>query len=175
MTITKRSIKGSALTYEEMDENIRDLYEDTDIDRVLINGNISSRDMSVGSIQSSGNINVDTGNINAISGNVSDVKGEMRTVPLLNVTSRTLEISDHGKVIGATSTITIPSNIFDEGQTITIYNRSSGNISISRATGVILYWSQTGADGNRTLATRGVATILCVDTNTFVITGGTLT
>ena len=27
MTITKRSVKGSALTYDEMDENIRDLVE----------------------------------------------------------------------------------------------------------------------------------------------------
>jgi hypothetical protein len=39
MTITKRGTKGSALTYAEMDENIRDLYEDTDLERVLDNGN----------------------------------------------------------------------------------------------------------------------------------------
>lgn len=39
MTIVKRGTKGSALTYAEMDENIRDLHEDTDLDRVLGNGN----------------------------------------------------------------------------------------------------------------------------------------
>jgi len=38
MTIVKRATKGSALTYSEMDENIRDLYEDTGIHRVLTNG-----------------------------------------------------------------------------------------------------------------------------------------
>lgn len=38
MTITKRATKGSALTYNEMDENLRDLYEDTGIHRVLTNG-----------------------------------------------------------------------------------------------------------------------------------------
>tara|TARA_R110000822_G_scaffold71855_4_gene172873 strand:- start:5471 stop:6565 length:1095 start_codon:yes stop_codon:yes gene_type:complete len=38
MTITKRNTKGSSLTYAEMDENIRDLYEDTTLDRVVGNG-----------------------------------------------------------------------------------------------------------------------------------------
>ena len=47
MTITKRGDKGSALTYEEMDENIRDLYEDTDIDRVLGNGNITDKNITI--------------------------------------------------------------------------------------------------------------------------------
>lgn len=36
MTITKRTDKGSALTFAEMDENIRDLREDTDLTRVLL-------------------------------------------------------------------------------------------------------------------------------------------
>lgn len=37
MTIVSRTTKGSALTYAEMDENIRDLHEDTNADRVGIN------------------------------------------------------------------------------------------------------------------------------------------
>ena len=37
-----------------------------------------------------------------------------------------------------------------------------------------MYWSTDGTNANRTLATRGVATVLCVGSNTFVITGGTL-
>ena len=39
MTITKRTTKGSALTYAEMDENFRDLDSDMTLDRVLKNGN----------------------------------------------------------------------------------------------------------------------------------------
>jgi len=50
MTIVKRSTKGTALTYVEMDENIRDLYEDTTIDRVLENGNTTTRNLIVGSL-----------------------------------------------------------------------------------------------------------------------------
>jgi hypothetical protein len=50
MTITYRTTKGSALTYGEVDENFRDLYEDTDLQRVLTNGNISTLSMTVNSI-----------------------------------------------------------------------------------------------------------------------------
>ena len=43
MTITKRTTKGSALTYAEMDENFRDLDSDMTLDRVLKNGIPTSR------------------------------------------------------------------------------------------------------------------------------------
>ena len=45
MTIVKRGTKGSALTYNEMDENIRDLYEDTTINRVFTNASGSGSDV----------------------------------------------------------------------------------------------------------------------------------
>lgn len=50
MTITKRSVKGSALTYAEMDENFRDLDSDMGLDRVLKNGNTTTRGMVVDSV-----------------------------------------------------------------------------------------------------------------------------
>ena len=50
MTITKRSIKGSALTYAELDENFCDLDSDMTIDRVLRNGNTTTRDLTVGNL-----------------------------------------------------------------------------------------------------------------------------
>jgi hypothetical protein len=40
---------------------------------------------------------------------------------------------------------------------------------------VTMYLVGTATTGNRTLAQRGVATILCVGTNTFVCTGGGVT
>lgn len=42
MTITYRGVKDEALTYGELDENFRDLRLDTDLERVLINGNVSN-------------------------------------------------------------------------------------------------------------------------------------
>ena len=51
MTIVKRGTKGSALTYNEMDENIRDLHEDTDLDRVLSNGDTTTREAKIGGLK----------------------------------------------------------------------------------------------------------------------------
>jgi hypothetical protein len=50
MTITYRQTKGSALTYEQLDENFRDLREDTTLNRVLLNGNSSNASIVVGNL-----------------------------------------------------------------------------------------------------------------------------
>lgn len=42
MTITYRGVKDEALTYAELDENFRDLRQDTDLERVLVNGNVAN-------------------------------------------------------------------------------------------------------------------------------------
>ena len=115
------------------------------------------------------------GNIDANSGNVIDQKGEIRIVPINTKTaSYTLQVSDHGKFINTDSQVTIPPSVFSAGQTVTIYNDSGSNITLTKGSGVTMYWSQNGTNANRTLATRGIATILCVGSNEFVITGGTL-
>jgi hypothetical protein len=50
MTITYRETKGTALLYGEVDENFRDLYEDTDLQRVLTNGNVSNLNITVNNV-----------------------------------------------------------------------------------------------------------------------------
>ena len=64
MTITKRTDKGSALTFAEMDENIRDLREDTDLTRVLTNGSNTTLD-----ITTSGSVYAANGNIDQLLAN----------------------------------------------------------------------------------------------------------
>jgi hypothetical protein len=156
MTIVKRSTKGTALTYAEMDENIRDLYEDTDIDRVLANGNVTSRSI------------ISTGVL-------SDAKGEIRSVPQeTKSTSYVLQNSDHGKHISTTAGVTLNTGIFTIGQNVTIFNNSSSSITITQGTSVTIYLAGTANTGSRTLAQRGIATLLCVDTDTYVINGGGL-
>ena len=46
--------------------------------------------------------------------------------------------------------------------------------TITAGSGITLYFAGTSLTGSRTLAQRGLASILCVDTNTFVITGSGL-
>ena len=56
MTIIKRVTKGSALTYAELDENFRDLDSDMTLDRVLRNGSTTTRDLTIGKLDSPGSV-----------------------------------------------------------------------------------------------------------------------
>lgn len=109
--------------------------------------------------------------------NVVDVIGNVRNVPANSQSSSyTLVASDNGKFINITTGgVIVPSGVFATGNTVTIYNNSSSNQTVTQGGGVTMYQVGTANTGNRTLAQRGLATILCVSSNTFVITGGGLT
>jgi hypothetical protein len=108
---------------------------------------------------------------------VTDSKGEVRDVPQNAQTSAyTLIASDHGKHISITTGgVTVPASVFSIGDTVTIYNNSGSNQTITQGASVTLRQVGTASTGNRTLAQYGLCTILCVASNTFVITGGGLT
>ena len=82
----------------------------------------------------------------------------------------TLQASDIGDHVSATGNITVPPSIFSAGDVVVIYNNTAGNLSILRGSGVTMYWVD-GANATRTIGTRGLASILCVAADTFVITG----
>ena len=111
------------------------------------------------------------------SSTISDSIGNVRTVPENTQTAAyVLVASDSGKYINITTGgVTVNASIFTTGQSITIYNNSASNQTITQGTSVTMYLVGTATTGNRTLAQRGVCTILCVASNTFVITGGGLT
>lgn len=122
----------------------------------------------------SGNLTV-TGDLSSSGSIVSDSKGEIRLVPANTQTaSYQLLISDHGKYISTNSGVIVPAGVFSAGQNITIYNDSTANITITQAPTVALYLVGTSTTGNRTLAQRGLCTVFCVGSNTFVISGGGL-
>jgi hypothetical protein len=88
-------------------------------------------------------------------------------------TSYTLQSSDYTNLIPTNSNIIIPASTFTAGQSITIFNSNSSNISISSASGVTAYLVGSSNTSTRTVLPYGLATILCVNTaNVFVITGG---
>jgi len=111
------------------------------------------------------------------SGTISDSIGNVREVPVNTQTAAyVLVASDSGKYINITTGgVTVNASIFSTGQSVTIYNNSASNQTITQGTSVTMYLVGTATTGNRTLAQRGVCTILCVASNTFVITGGGLT
>ena len=70
----------------------------------------------------------------------------------------------------------MPPSVFAMGDAVTIYNaNSSSTITITKGSGVSMYNAADASDANRTLAARGLATILMVGTNTFSISGSGLT
>ena len=108
---------------------------------------------------------------------VRDGNGNVRAVPQNAQTSAyILAASDVGKHISITTGgVTVNTGIFSVGDAVSIYNNSGSNQTITQGTSVTMYLVGTATTGNRTLAQRGVATILCVGTDTFVVMGGGLT
>jgi hypothetical protein len=94
--------------------------------------------------------------------------------PVVSGGAYTLQLSDVGDHVSATGNITVPPAVFAAGDVVVIYNNTAGNLSILRGSGVTMYWV-AGADATRILGTRGLASVVCVASNTFVITGQGLT
>jgi hypothetical protein len=96
-------------------------------------------------------------------------------IPNPQSASYTLQLTDAGKYINiSTGGVTVPSAVFASGDVISVYNNSSANQTITQGSGVTMYLAGTPNTGNRTLSQRGVATILCVGSNTFTVIGGGL-
>jgi hypothetical protein len=105
----------------------------------------------------------------------NDSKGEVRLVPIAAQTSAyTITATDHGKCISTSSNVIVPPSTFTAGQNAIIFNSGTTDITITQSTSVTMYQVGTSNTGNRTLAQKGLATVYCVTTNTFVITGGGL-
>ena len=190
-TVTFKTSSGTGITWSTTDKGKKILYSDGTnvLEGISSMGDLVAGDVTTNTI-STNTINVSnitisasttantisaSGDITTSAGDMSDQIGEIRSVPINSKTAAyTLIATDHGKFISTDSAVTVPPSVFTAGQTVTIYNDSASSFAITKGAGVTMYWVQTGADEDRTLSTRGVATILCVATNVFVITGGTL-
>ena len=111
------------------------------------------------------------------SAKIAEGSGSIRAVPPNAQTSAYVLIAtDNGKHISITTGgVTVPSAVFSAGDTVTIYNNSGSAQTITQGASVTMYLVGTATTGNRTLAQRGLCTVLCVAANTFVVTGGGLT
>lgn len=109
-------------------------------------------------------------------GGIINIIDGLNTVPQNAQTSAyVLVATDGGKHISITTGgVTVPQNIFSIGDTVAIYNNSGSSQTITQGTGVTLRLSGTASTGNRTLDQYGLCTILCVASNTFVISGSGL-
>jgi len=133
----------------------------------------------------SGALDIQTGGVTAISigsgqsvtiSNLADASGSLRDIPsagAAKTTAYTLTISDIGEfvTVGTSGSITVPNDTFATGNAVSIYNNTSGNISINCPI-TTAYLAGTDADkASLTLATRGVATVLFINPSLCVVTG----
>jgi hypothetical protein len=165
-TITTARVTSTRLTFQPSTGT-------TTTTQLVVNGNNSSTGTSSGSIRVTGGVGISE-NLFA-GGTTNDSKGELRLVPVNPQGAYTLVAADHGRMISATGTITVPSGIFSAGQNISVYNNTGGNITVAQGGGVTMRQVGTSNTGNRTLAQRGFVCIICVASNDFVISGGGLT
>jgi hypothetical protein len=110
------------------------------------------------------------------SGTVSDGLGKLRAIPqtgAAKTSSYTLTTADVGTFVnvGSGGSVTVPDATFATGDAISIYNDTTGNITITCSI-TTAYIGGTNTDKNTmTLATRGVATILFISGTLCVVSG----
>lgn len=141
-------------------------------------------DLSLNSsdITGTGNVNItgtitSTGDIDSSGGSIIDsLDQSVRDIPQ-NATPTgvySLVASDAGKHVVVDNNVTIPVSpaVLTTGEVVTVFNNTNSDISIIH-TGTTLYLAGTSGTQTspRTLKARGIATILCVGTDTYVIGG----
>ena len=104
----------------------------------------------------------------------SDSKGNVRSIPQNNTTGTyTLVVADAAKHVLATGTVTIPNSVFSAGDAVTIINNSGSDITLTASVGT-LYNTADAATGDRTLAGRGMATVIFSSATVAYISGAGL-
>jgi hypothetical protein len=108
----------------------------------------------------------------SVLGTSSDVAGNLRSSPINDKTANyTLLATDNGKTISITTGgIVVPASVLSVGMMVGIFNNSASSQTITTGA-VTCYLAGTATTGTRTLAQRGLATLLCVASNVFVISG----
>jgi len=167
-------------TIADADINATAAIVDTKLATITTAGKVSGNAITAGTIGGSTAIST-TGNIST-TGTLSDGIGPVRSIPRNSRSAAyTLQASDSGKFIRVEngSNVTITQSIspaFQIGDNVTIYNdNNTSTIQIIQGANATLVTGGQTTTGTRTLATNGVATLLCVDTNKFVITGTGIT
>jgi hypothetical protein len=137
---------------------------------------------SVGIVTARTGIKVLAGGINAVgvvtATGVSDSIGPLRR---LGVNAQggayAFVVGDAGKIIrsaGSGAALTLNQNIFTAGDMISVFNVGSGNNTVVQGSGVTLYNTADAATGTRTIAAKGMCTIVCTASNEFAISGSQL-
>lgn len=133
---------------------------------------IDAKNLGTISTQNANNVTLTGGNVTGMT-TIADTAGDLRSIPIQNkITSYTITSTDSGKVISITTgNVTVPNSIFSANQTVSIYNNSNTTRNVVNAGGVTIILAGSGLTGTRNLSGYGLCTLICISSNTFVITG----
>jgi hypothetical protein len=99
------------------------------------------------------------------SGILVDVKGDVRASPINSQPGSYVAVAtDAGKTIVeslSAAQITFNASVFASGDMISVINTSAGTITLVQGTSVTLRLAGTATTGTRTLASNGLATVIC--------------
>ena len=119
---------------------------------------------------------VTTGNI---TGNTAGFAIGYRDIPQVTFSANaTAALADAGKHYYSTTAgnlaLTLPDNAnvaLPTGATLTVVVNAAGNVLVNQGTGVTLYQAGSSTTGNRVVGAYGLASVMKVATNTWVISG----
>jgi hypothetical protein len=150
------------------------------------NGNIALAPGGIGNVTTGANLSV-TGNITSgnlsvignVTGNTAGFAIGYLNIPQVSFAgSATIAATDAGKhyysTLSTANVLTIANNTsvsWAVGTAISLVNRGTGNITVAQGSGVSLYLAGNATAGNRTVATYGMATLLNVAANIWMING----
>jgi hypothetical protein len=140
------------------------------------NGNIALAPNGTGNVSVSSNISI-TGNTATITS--ANYAIGYRDIPQVSLAANvTTELTDAGKhyysVSASNLALTIANNTsvsWTIGTAISIVNRGTANIIIAGGTGVSVYLAGNSSAGNRVVTTYGMATVMNVAANIWMISG----
>lgn len=127
-------------------------------------------------LQTNGSGTLSFGAVSTLATPTTDSLGNIRAIPQsgsAKTTSYTLATTDVGTFIqvGASGSIVIPDATFSTGDVVSIFNNTSGNITITCSI-TTAYIGGTDTDkATMALATRGVATVLFISSTVCVVSG----
>lgn len=104
-----------------------------------------------------------------------DTGGNIRGIPVIGkAATYELTANDVGGIISTSANVTVNGAVLTVNASFSVYNNSAANVTITPGTGATMYLAGTVNTSNRTLLQRGLATIVMVGSNTFVISGAGL-
>jgi hypothetical protein len=133
---------------------------------------ITAQGLGTIATQNANSVNITGGTMSGMT-SIADTIGNVRNIPINSKTaSYVLLVSDAGQVVSITTGgVTVPSGVFSAGQAVSVYNNSGSSQTITQGGGTTMTLASSGLTGNRTLGGYGLCTVLCIASNTFVITG----